>query len=130
LIGSGSSTDSSPAGDGEVVVTSLWQTSRTDPAGSDPATRGEGFDVECPPDGTRWRIVEMGPHRTAPMHSTGTVDYDVVLDGEIELLLEAGAVWLRKGDTAVLPGVVHGWKTYDIGCRMAVTQVAIAGTRG
>lgn len=127
LTGSHASTDDSPPAEGEVVVTGLWQTSQTEPAGSDPASRGEGFDVECPPGGTRWRIVEMGPHRTAPVHTTRTVDYDIVLDGEIELLLETGPVLLRRGDTAVLPGVAHGWKTHDAGCRMAVAQVAIAG---
>jgi uncharacterized cupin superfamily protein len=67
----------------------------------------------------------MGPHRTAPTHATRTVDYDLVLDGEIDLLLEDGAVRLRGGDTAVLSGVAHGWQTPETGCRLAVTQVAI-----
>jgi quercetin dioxygenase-like cupin family protein len=123
LTGSARSADRSPAADGEVVITNLWQSSETEPAGSDPGS--ERFDVETPPGGTRWRIVEMGPHRTAPTHATKTLDYDLVLAGEIDLLLDAGPVRLHPGDTAVLPGVTHGWQTGSGPCTMAVVQIAL-----
>jgi hypothetical protein len=125
LTGASASADRSPPVAGEVVVTNLWQTSRDQPAGSDPASLPEGFDIECPPGGSRWRIVEMGPYRTAPTHATDTVDYDLVLEGAIDLLLDSGPVRLQAGDTAVLPAVPHGWQTHDAGCRIAVVQVAI-----
>lgn len=44
------------------------------------------------------------------MHKTHTVDYGVVLQGEVRLLLdEDETVTLRKGDLLVQQGTVHAW---------------------
>lgn len=127
LEGLAAAADRGPAEPGEVVVAELWATDGARPDGTDPTTAAAGFDVECPPGGTRWRIVEFGARRERPMHQTVTVDYDLVLSGEIELLLEHGPVRLGPGDLVVLPGVVHGWRTGDAPCTMAVAMVALPG---
>jgi hypothetical protein len=45
------------------------------------------------------------------MHTTDTVDYDIVLDGEIWLELDDGAeVRLEQGDVAVQCGTRHAWR--------------------
>ncbi|MFJ8112020.1 cupin domain-containing protein [Streptomyces sp. NPDC096132] len=45
------------------------------------------------------------------MHRTDTVDYDLVLDGEIWLELDDGATThLRRGDIAVQCGTRHAWR--------------------
>jgi hypothetical protein len=45
------------------------------------------------------------------MHTTDTVDYDIVLDGEIWLELDDGATaHLRKGDVAIQCGTRHAWR--------------------
>ena len=44
------------------------------------------------------------------MHTTATVDFEVVLEGEVELELDDGAkVRLRPGDTVVQNGTRHRW---------------------
>ncbi|MEH0421452.1 cupin domain-containing protein [Streptomyces sp. B21-083] len=50
------------------------------------------------------------PHAPG-MHRTETVDYDIVLDGEIWLELDDGATThLRRGDVAVQCGTRHAWR--------------------
>lgn len=45
------------------------------------------------------------------MHTTDTVDYDIVLDGEIWLELDDGAeIHLRQGDVAIQCGTRHAWR--------------------
>ena len=43
------------------------------------------------------------------MHRTRTLDYAIVLDGEIDLLLDDSDVHLKAGDVVVQQGTVHAW---------------------
>jgi quercetin dioxygenase-like cupin family protein len=43
------------------------------------------------------------------MHRTETVDYAVVLEGEIALLLDEGEVELKAGDVVIQRGTSHAW---------------------
>lgn len=43
------------------------------------------------------------------MHQTHSVDYAVVLRGEVYALLDEGEVLLKAGDTLVQRGTLHGW---------------------
>jgi quercetin dioxygenase-like cupin family protein len=43
------------------------------------------------------------------MHRTETVDYAVVLEGEITLLLDEGEVHLKAGDVVIQRGTSHAW---------------------
>jgi mannose-6-phosphate isomerase-like protein (cupin superfamily) len=47
--------------------------------------------------------------RSAGMHKTGTIDYAVVLRGEVTLLLDEGEATLRPGDLVVQRGTNHDW---------------------
>jgi quercetin dioxygenase-like cupin family protein len=63
------------------------------------------------PGGTVLRIVDMRPGATSPMHRTVSLDYGVVLEGEVELVLDSGEVRLMKrGDIAVQRGTNHAWR--------------------
>jgi quercetin dioxygenase-like cupin family protein len=55
-------------------------------------------------------VVDFPPGQAAPMHSTLTIDYIVVLEGEITLVLETGEVVLGPGDCLVDRGVIHAWR--------------------
>ncbi|WP_306181006.1 cupin domain-containing protein [Rhizobium sp. AN73] len=56
-------------------------------------------------------LAELFEREAPGMHMTVTVDYDIVLDGEIWLELDDGAeVHLRKGDVAVQCGTRHAWR--------------------
>ena len=60
--------------------------------------------------GTAFRITEWKPGHTRFTHRTQTVDYDVVLSGEIDLELDDGqVVHLKAGDSVVLRGCTHTW---------------------
>lgn len=61
--------------------------------------------------GTVLRIVDMAPGQTSPMHRTVSLDYGVVLEGEVELILDGGETRLMKrGDTAIQRGTNHAWR--------------------
>lgn len=69
--------------------------------------------------GSVCRIVDFAPHAQSPMHRTVSLDYGVVLEGEVELSLDSGERRiLKRGDVAVQRATNHAWKnvTPDGGC--------------
>ena len=52
---------------------------------------------------------ELDNSRGYGMHGTDTVDYIVILSGEVSLLVDEGEVTLKAGDTVIQRGVNHGW---------------------
>jgi hypothetical protein len=60
------------------------------------------------------RILEVYPRRAGGkrtvMHRTQTLDYVVVIDGELVLLLDDSEVTLRRGDVVVQRGTSHAWE--------------------
>ncbi len=64
------------------------------------------------------------PGRHPLMHRTESIDYGIVLSGEIVLLLDDSEVTLRAGDIVVQRGTIHAWtnRTDQI-CRMAFILV-------
>jgi uncharacterized cupin superfamily protein len=43
------------------------------------------------------------------MHRTRSVDYAVVMSGEIDMMLDDGVVHLKPGDTVVQQATNHAW---------------------
>ncbi|KAI4235952.1 MAG: hypothetical protein L6R40_006320 [Gallowayella cf. fulva] len=68
------------------------------------------------PTGSVCRMVDFGPstddeHSKQLMHRTQSLDYGIVLEGEIECVLDSGATRLMKrGDIAVQRGTMHAWR--------------------
>lgn len=66
-------------------------------------------------------------HAGAPhplMHRTQTVDYGIVLEGEITLVLDQSEVTIRAGDIVVQRGTNHAWANRSgKNCRMAFVLV-------
>lgn len=61
--------------------------------------------------GTVLRYVDMPPGSTSAMHRTVSLDYGVVLEGEIELVLDSGDKRiLQRGDVCVQRGTMHAWR--------------------
>jgi hypothetical protein len=104
----------------------------------DVVTRLEAFKIPPPQEGSIFRVVEYPPDRirlaaltaeraagTAPdphdaklylgksrhpgFHKTDTIDYAIVLSGEIWALMDEGEVLLRTGDVLVQRGTNHAW---------------------
>lgn len=64
------------------------------------------------------------PGRHPLMHRTESVDYGIVISGEIVLLLDEDEVVLRPGDVVVQRGTIHAWANRsDEICRMAFILV-------
>jgi quercetin dioxygenase-like cupin family protein len=64
-----------------------------------------------PRDGTRVRIVDMPAGTHSPMHRTASVDYGVVLTGEVTLVLDDGsATTIGPGELVVQRGTDHAWE--------------------
>jgi mannose-6-phosphate isomerase-like protein (cupin superfamily) len=54
--------------------------------------------------------VRRTQHDHPGMHATNTVDYVVILSGELTLVLEEGETVLRAGDVLIDRGVAHAWQ--------------------
>lgn len=71
--------------------------------------------VPPPPLGTKIRINEFAPGHLderglqSPVHRTASIDYGIVLSGEITLVLDDSEVTLRAGDIVVQRGTDHAW---------------------
>ncbi len=119
-----------------LVLTDLWETrgAPASNAGQDDAA-SRPVHLEPPKNGTILRIVEFPPdsawrHGTdgkdgfksigaghaqdrqsadPMMHKTSTVDYAIVLKGEIYAVMDTGEKLLRAGDILVQRGTNHSW---------------------
>ncbi len=60
-------------------------------------------------NGTVFRVVKYDPGVTPRMHRTDSVDYAVVISGEIDMELDVGSVHLKAGDVLVQRGTIHNW---------------------
>ena len=83
----------------------------------DAVSRESVMKVRGLPDDYNWQGLAM--------HSTDTIDYGLVLSGEIWMVLQAGEeVLLRAGDCVVQNGTLHGWYNKgDAACLMAFILV-------
>jgi mannose-6-phosphate isomerase-like protein (cupin superfamily) len=122
-----------------ITNTLLWVTDSTPADLSnqeDAANKKVG--VMVPPGGTIFRVVEFAPEREvkpdyetrlrifqgiglAPegdsrekprhpaMHRTKTIDYALILSGEIDMLLDDSEIHLKAGDVVIQRGTNHAW---------------------
>jgi mannose-6-phosphate isomerase-like protein (cupin superfamily) len=61
------------------------------------------------------------------MHQTDTIDYDIVLDGEIWVEFDEGEVQLQRGDVLIQHGTRHAWRNRSD--RPAIMIFVLVGTR-
>jgi naringenin degradation protein FdeH len=130
-----------------LVSTLIWVTEETpaDISGrADRAAREIG--VPPPPAGSIFRVVDFPPEEGARsreailtemgvvgdhggarhpgMHRTRSIDYAIVLEGEIDMLLDEGEIRLRAGDVLVQQGTNHAWVNRGAGpCRIAFVLI-------
>jgi len=112
-----------PSGDASFLL--VWTTA-TVPADNNDETDGRyreaGLTLE---GGSVIRVVDMLPGKESPMHRTNSIDYGIVLEGEIELELDDGAKrTVRRGGIIVQRGTNHLWRnTTDKPCRIAFVLI-------
>jgi mannose-6-phosphate isomerase-like protein (cupin superfamily) len=61
------------------------------------------------PDPTIFRILEIPPGNDTSKHKTDTIDYYVILKGELYMTLDIGEVLCKEGDVIVQRSTNHGW---------------------
>jgi quercetin dioxygenase-like cupin family protein len=62
------------------------------------------------PNGSVFRIVRFSPGVSPRNHRTDSIDYAVVISGEIDMELDAGVVvHIKAGDVLVQRGTIHNW---------------------
>ena len=103
----------------------LWTTNEmpADNSGNADVADGPWPSNIAPPNGTTFYIFEYAPgaggassredgtkEPGSGMHATATIDYIVILSGEMTFITEAGETVLRAGDTVVDRGVAHAWE--------------------
>jgi quercetin dioxygenase-like cupin family protein len=105
----------------------LWSTSVTPaPIVATEAVEPTSRPLVTPPDrgGTIVRLTDIHAGQRSPMHRTETVDYGIVLDGEIHLVLDDSEVRLQTGDVVIQRGTDHAWENRsDRTTRMAFILV-------
>jgi quercetin dioxygenase-like cupin family protein len=61
------------------------------------------------PGGTIFRVIEFKPGVQARNHRTDSIDYIVVMDGEIDMEMDGTTVHIKAGDVMVQRGTIHNW---------------------
>lgn len=57
------------------------------------------------------RMVDFSPNYTCMMHRTQSLDFGIVIEGEIEMVLDSGeTVKMKRGDVAVQRATMHAWR--------------------
>jgi quercetin dioxygenase-like cupin family protein len=96
-----------------VISTMIWCTDRAS------ADISLGEDIEDmgarilgtapPPRGSRFAVIDFPPGNQARMHRTETIDYVIVMEGEIEMDMDDSTIKLKAGDVMVQRGTNHAW---------------------
>ena len=132
-----------------LTSTLLWVADRSpaDNSGSSDAAERE-IGVAPPPRGSIFRVVDFPPvaefgavdnsamlremgiaaghggARHPAMHCTQSLDYAVVISGEIDMLLDDSEVHLKAGDVLVQRGTNHAWVNRGrANCRIAFVLI-------
>jgi quercetin dioxygenase-like cupin family protein len=76
-------------------------------------------------NGTVFRILELEPGNSPRNHRTDSLDYAVIMSGEIDMELDGVTTHLKAGDVIVQRGTVHNWVNRGTApCRIAFVLIA------
>ncbi|WP_311269593.1 hypothetical protein [Sphingobium sp. WCS2017Hpa-17] len=110
----------------------IWETRPGSPLGDEPvANLG---DLDFPEGGIQARMIEIpadellaeylrhgiAGHDADGFHRTGTIDFLVLLEGRLRLILDDGAVELAPGDVVVQRDTNHAWRAGETSARCFV----------
>ncbi|MDH7797672.1 MULTISPECIES: cupin domain-containing protein [unclassified Beijerinckia] len=135
-----------------ITSTQLWTTDQAQPDLSSTEDMSlREFGVAPPPGGNILRIVDFPPvsemanvdnaamlkemglnadshggaaSRSAFMHRTKSIDYAIVLEGEIDMLMDDSEVHLKAGDVLIQKATNHAWvNNSKANCRIAFVLI-------
>jgi quercetin dioxygenase-like cupin family protein len=116
---------------GTVTMDQLWLTTASppDPARDELAAQNPQTAIQQPPAyGSLFEVCTFEPGFESPMHRTESIDYVVVLSGEVHLeVQDSEAVRLGPGDTVVQLAATHRWS--NRGSERSCIAVVLVSTR-
>jgi hypothetical protein len=80
--------------------------------------QGAFYDIAPEIESAFWRMMSFAPGAGAEHHFTNSVDFDVVVAGDMLLGLDDEEVQLHAGDCVVVKGSSHTWTAGSEGCTM------------
>jgi quercetin dioxygenase-like cupin family protein len=87
----------------------VWTTDQSPADNDDPFDGGTREVGTTHAGGTVFRVIEYSPGVAPRRHRTDSIDYAVVLKGEIDMELDGTEVHLKAGDVLVQRGTIHNW---------------------
>ena len=106
------------------VAATVWSTDTIPADNSGREDRGARKVGTTLPGGTIFRVVEFMPGVAARVHRTDSIDYTVIISGEIVMEIDGSEVQLNAGDVFVQRGTIHNWvNRSDKPCVMALVLV-------
>jgi len=119
----------------------LWASAGERPLDALPRADGPPTRLEPAPGGLSWRVFDLPPDEVVAaylasqnlpeaeadgFHRTATLDFVMILDGEVTLELDRGAVVLGAGDCVVQRATRHAWRNRSgRPVRMAVVMIGV-----
>jgi mannose-6-phosphate isomerase-like protein (cupin superfamily) len=134
-----------PGNNPKHIIQEIWRTRETPATYEMVQPELASFRLAPPAQGTAFRIIDLPPDRErdfstlkqvfdgyhAPQalapaparhpafHETATVDYAVVLEGEVWALLDEGEALMQAGDVLIQLGANHAWSNRsEANCRL------------
>ena len=131
----------------DIESTLIWTTDASPASNAGTVDAGDrDIGIAPPPQGSVFRIIEFGPEgaegnaahgyigqagaiqpedaRHPGMHKTHSVDYAIIMTGEIDMLLDESEVHLKAGDVVVQRGNNHAWANRgDKPCKIAFVLI-------
>jgi naringenin degradation protein FdeH len=120
----------------------LWLAEGGDPLATVASAGGPPVRLEPEPGGSSWRVFDLPPDEVVAaylksqnvpeveasgFHRTDTLDYVMILDGEVTLELDRGEVKLGPGDCVVQRATRHAWRNRSgRPVKMAVVMLSLA----
>jgi len=120
---------------GGFAAAELW---RSRPPAPDLSQLGDltaeaDFQINLAPGESSFRMITIPPlsggEDSSAMHETTTIDYIVIVEGEIDLAFEDGSeAHLRPGDCVMQGGVMHSWRNRSgKPCTFAAIMIGATG---
>jgi quercetin dioxygenase-like cupin family protein len=111
IVSDGAPTVVEEIAQGHARMAEIWSTNATPAplAPDEPEPIVTPLVVPPQANGHVIRYVEFDPGWTSPMHRTESLDYGIVLRGEMHMILDDTEVVLRPGDVAIQRGTDHAW---------------------
>jgi quercetin dioxygenase-like cupin family protein len=105
----------------------VWATKELPPrlTDEDPGTWKFGTTIA---GGSVFRVIQFDPGVAERWHRTDSIDYAVVLSGEIDMQMDEGEIHLMEGDVIVQRETMHNW--VNRGTEPCVIAFVLIATEG